>query len=347
VRKYRKSLIGLSVLMTLALVSTWLVFTTLRREVGGPTNTYSAIFTDVSGMAPGDDVRVAGVRVGRVDEIELVDNQAKVTFRIDQDQVLYSNTVASVTYQNIMGQRYLGLSQGSDGDLSPLPSHSQIPLERTSPSFDVSYMLNGFEPLFTQLDPQQVDNLTNALIQAFQGDSGSILALTTQASALAETLAGPDQVLGDLIGNLNELMSSLAAQTNNLETMLRETRATVAELANRRDVLIASVGSINSTVGRLATIVDNITPELQEFIGRQPGFLDHGLREGRQRFSYLAANLPLLLKGVARVTQEGTYINAYACNVDFALWHGLFDWFRAFVAAATPDNHPKYSQMCR
>jgi phospholipid/cholesterol/gamma-HCH transport system substrate-binding protein len=197
VRRYRRRLIGFAVFMATAVAMTWMVFATLQREVAGPTNTYSAIFTDVSGMAPGDDVRVAGVRVGRVDKIELAGTLAKVTFRVQRNQVLYTNTIASVTYQNIIGQRYLGLSQGPAGDQTPLPNLGQLPKERTNPSLDLSYVLNGFEPLFTQLDANQVDNLANAIIEALQGDSGSILVLTTQASALAETLAGPDQVLGD------------------------------------------------------------------------------------------------------------------------------------------------------
>ena len=346
-RRYRRPVIGFAVFMATAVAMTWMVFATLQREVAGPTNTYSAIFTDVSGMAPGDDVRVAGVRVGRVDKIDLAGTLAKVTFRVQRNQVLYTNTVASVTYQNIIGQRYLGLSQGPAGDQTPLPNLGQIPKERTNPSLDLSYVLNGFEPLFTQLDANQVDNLANAIIEALQGDSGSILVLTTQASALAETLAGPDQVLGDLIANLNQLTSSLAAQNTNLQTMIREARGAMAELANRRETLVSSVGSINSTAGRLATVVNNITPDLQEFVGRQPGFLDYGLHDGRQRFAYMAANLPFLIKGLARITQEGSYMNAYACDVDFALWRGLFNWFRAFVAWTTPGNETKHTQMCR
>ena len=348
-------LVRLAVFLAVAVTVTWMVFATLQRDVAGPTNTYSAVFTDVSGMMTGDDVRVAGVRVGRVDKIELVGNLAKITFRVQRNQVLYTNTIASVTYQNIIGQRYLGLSQGPGKNPAPLPNRAQIPIERTNPSFDITYTLNGFEPLFTQLDPKQVDSLTDATIQAFQGDSNSVLALTTQVSALAETLAGPDQVLGDLIGNLNKLMSSLAAQNTNLQDLIRESRGVMAQLAGRREELVASVGSINATVGRLATIVNNIAPDMREFIGREPGFLNYSLHDGRPRLAYMAANMPFLLKGLARMTQTGTYGDIYACDVDFALWRGLFHWFRAFVASATPGdgitpgylNKIKHTPLCR
>ncbi|OCB46195.1 mammalian cell entry protein [Mycobacterium vulneris] len=354
-KMYRKALIGLAFFMAFAVTVTWMVFVTLQRDIAGPTNSYSAIFTDVSGLKPGDDVRVAGVRVGRVDKIDLEGTRARATFRVQRNQQLYTNTFASVTYQNIIGQRYLGLAQGPGEQRTLLPNHGEIPAEHTNPSFDISYMLNGFEPLFSQLDPQQVDNITNALVQAFQGDSGSVLALTTQASILAETLAGPDEVLGDLITNLNDLMASLSAQNDNLQNMIRQTRGVMADLAGRRQELVASVGSINSTTGRLATIVSNIAPDAQEFIGRQPGLLGYGIGDGRERFAYLGANLPGLLKSVARVTQEGSYLNVYVCDLDFAFWRGLFHWFRAFVASATPGdgvtpgylNKVKHSAVCR
>lgn len=111
-RTRRMPLVGLALFTTFALLVTWMVYNTLRREINGPTYSYSAVFTDVSGMAPGDDVRVAGVRVGRVDKIALDGTSARVFFRVLRSRPLYTNTVASVTYQNIIGQRYLGLAQG-------------------------------------------------------------------------------------------------------------------------------------------------------------------------------------------------------------------------------------------
>jgi phospholipid/cholesterol/gamma-HCH transport system substrate-binding protein len=347
VRGRSKTMTWLAAFVVCAVAMTWMVYATLRRDVAGPTNTYSATFTDVSGLAPGDDVRVAGVRVGRVDDIDLVDTRAKVTFRIQRDQRLFTDTVASVTYQNAIGQRYLGLAKGRDERRTVLPDHGQIVEQNTTASLDISYMLNGFEPLFAQLDPEQVNNLTNALIDAFQGDSGAVVTLTAQASQLAVTTAGPDQVLGELVENLNALTGTLNGQHSNLQTMIRQTRGVMSDLAGRRDELVTSVGSINATVGRLATIVDNITPDAQEFISREPGFFHHGLNDGRERFAYMTANLPFLLKGLARVMQGGAYVDGYICDVDISLWQGLFHWLRAFVAWTTPGNQTKHSQICR
>lgn len=144
--KYRGAMVGLSLFMVVALGLTWLVYVTLRRDVAGKTVPYAAMFSDVFGLREGDDVRMAGVRVGRVEKIELQGALAKVSFVVQDNQPMYGRTVASVTYQNIVGQRYLGLSLGNIGDPGPLAAGSTIPVEQTDPSFDVGALLNGYEP---------------------------------------------------------------------------------------------------------------------------------------------------------------------------------------------------------
>lgn len=165
----RKPLIGLVVFLLISAGLTWPVVVTLQRGVQGSTNAYSAVFSDVSGLRVGDDVRMAGVRVGRVDSIRLDNTVARVSFSIDATQQVFANTEASITYQNIIGQRYLGLSLGENPDTAILEAGSEIPLEWTEPSFDISVLLNGFEPLFSVLDPEQVDNITASVIAAFKG----------------------------------------------------------------------------------------------------------------------------------------------------------------------------------
>jgi phospholipid/cholesterol/gamma-HCH transport system substrate-binding protein len=330
-----------------AMVASWMVFVTLRREVGGATNTYSALFTDVSGLHPGDDVRVAGVRVGRVDQVELDGTLAKVTMRVEKDQVLYDDTIASVVYQNIIGQRYLGLSEGSSENRTLLADRSQIPLERTRPSFDIANLLNGFEPLLVLLDPEQVDNLTNAVIKALQGDSGSILTLITQTSALAESLAGPDQVLGEVITKLNDVATNLADQTDDLQAVIHQSRDVLVTLGDRREQLIASAGSINAAVTRLATITENINPDLQQLIRREPGFVAHLTGPGKERFLYFGANMFMPLKGLGRISQEGSYVSAYLCDVNSTIFAFLGRVIPGTVRLASPGNVTQHSPICR
>ncbi|GFG70445.1 MCE family protein [Mycolicibacter senuensis] len=345
--RYRKALLGLSLFLVVSTTATWLVFVTLRREVTGPTNTYSAVFTDVSGLHSGDDVRTAGVRVGRVDSVELDGTLARVTFRIPKSYVLYDDTTAAVTYQNIIGQRYVGLSPGTAPSHSPLPDRGSIPVQQTTPSFDISGLLSGFEPLFTLLSPAQVDNLTGGIIQALQGDSASVVTLISQTSALAESLAGPDQVLGDVIANLDEVTGVLAQQDRELQAVIGHSRTALATLAARRDELVRSAGSITQATDRLSVLLNAVYPELDEFLAREPGFVGHLTGEGRQRFAHYGGNLVLVLKGLARATQSGSYIDGYICDINATVFAFLGRVIPGTVKLASPGNVVEHSPICR
>ena len=345
--RFRAPLIGLTLFMVVALTLTWLVYVSLRRDVGGDTVKYSAVFTDVYGLREGDDVRMAGVRVGRVENVELDGKLAKVAFVVQTDQHLYGNTVASVTYQNIVGQRYLGLSLGPEGNQSLLPPGSALPLERTEPSFDVTALLNGYEPLFSLLNPQDADNLTKGIIASLQGDTSSLTTLISQTSTLTETFAGRDQALGAVITNLNKVVGNLAQQNDNLDGVITQTRAVVDQLDRRRPELVSSVGSLSRVMGRLSASATDVYPALREFVDRKPGVARH-LMDVEPQVAFFGDNIPLLLKGLVRVGNQGAYGNAYVCDVNFmGFFPGLNDVVPIIVAAATPGNKMWHTPRCR
>ncbi|MET7769478.1 MCE family protein [Nocardia sp. NPDC005366] len=344
---YRRSLIGLTLFLVVSCVLSWLVFVTLQRGVDGATRSYSATFTDVSGLRAGDDVRVAGVRVGRVDTIELDGTLARVTFRVQSDQTLYTTTKAAVTYQNVIGQRYVALSAGEfDIPPAPLPNGGVIPVDHTEPSFDIAGMLHGFEPLFSVLDPEQVNRITEALITALQGDTGSLTSLIAQTSALAESFAGPDRLLDEMIVNLDSVLRTLAAQSANLQTVMTRAQEIFTGLAAERDRLAGSIDAISDTVDRAARVVTGVDPSLDALVAREPGFTGHILTNA-ERFAYLFYNIPLALKGFARFTQDGTAADAYLCNLDITLTPGLSHMIPETVAGLSPEGKIQQTPKCR
>lgn len=345
--RIRAPLIGLSLFMVVAMALTWLVYATLRRDVAGPTTGYAAVFTDVFGLREGDDVRMAGVRVGRVEKIDLQGTLAKVSFVVQNDQHLYGDTTAAVTYQNIVGQRYLGLSRGNIGGTAPLRPGGVIPVEQTDPSFDVGRLLNGYEPLFSVLNPRDADNLTKGVIQSLQGDNASIYQLVSQTSSLTETFAGRDETLGEVITGLNKVVGTLAEQDTNLDQVLSQTTRVVDNFNGRQQQLVSSMGSIARVVRQLATISDTVSPSLNEIITREPGFTKH-LVDIEPQLAFTGDNLPLLFKGLARATGEGAYSNTYICDANLTgFFPGLNDVVPIIVNAATPGNKAWHSPRCR
>ncbi|MBH0778042.1 MCE family protein [Nocardia bovistercoris] len=343
---FRRSVIGLSLFLVVAFALIWMTFVTLNRGVDGETSSYSAIFTDATGLRVGDDVRMAGVRVGRVDAVELTGTRARVKFRVAKDQRVYGDTTAAITYQNVIGQRYLGLAPGKTGDRTVARPGAEIPVERTEPSFDLSALLNGFEPLFGGLDPRQVDNVSAALVKALQGDAGSLTMLIEQMSTLAQSLAGPDQVLGAVITNLNQVVQNLATRRTELGTLLTQTRSIVDGLARHRAELMTTLTEVSGVADRMATVVAEDRPALEGLLTREPGFTRH-FEQNKAQFEYLGFNLPALLKGIARVGQEGANLNVYLCNLNFTVLPALSDLIPAIIRMASTSGAVEQSPICR
>lgn len=351
--KQRKVVLGLALFLVVTTAMTWLVYSTLQRQVGGATTGYAAVFTDVFGLREGDDVRMAGVRVGRVERIELesgdggLKSRAKVSFELQSDQKLLADTEAAVRYQNIVGQRYLDLHLGKTGGTEQLAPGSVIPVERTEPSFDVGVVLNGYQPLFSTIDPKAADQLSTATVQALQGDPGAWAALVDQTGKLTETFAGRDEVLGTLISSMDRLSGTLAKQNGNLDSVLANTRQMVEQFNARRPELTDAMGSMSRVSRRLADISDDVNPSLTALITREPGVAAH-LVTIEPQLAFTGANLPLLLKGIARATSEGAYANIYVCDLNpMGFFPGLNDVTPIIVDAATPGNTAQHTQRCR
>ncbi|MET7770039.1 MlaD family protein [Nocardia sp. NPDC005366] len=343
---YRRSAIGLTVFLVVAIVLTWMVGATLQRGVPGETSSYSALFTDVSGLRVGDDVRMAGVQVGKVDDIEIEGTAAEVTFDVQSDQPLYGNTQVAVTYQNLIGQRYLGLSLADFGAPELLSPGTQIPIEHTEPSFDLSSLLNGFQPLFGMLDPEDVDNITSALIRALQGEDSAIPILIAHTAALAESFAGPDRILGTIIDNLSRVVGDLSQQSGQLSTTIAQARKIFDGLYERRDTLLDQTTQIAAVVDRAAEVVNGASPALNRFIERDNGFAQHFVTN-KETFAYLGFNLPILLAGMTRIVDQGAYLTAYVCDIGFSMVPGVDPLIARILGLASPSGKPEHSPICR
>ncbi|MFD3429695.1 MCE family protein [Nocardia fluminea] len=333
--------LGFAVFVVLSLGATFTIWSTLQRSVPGDTHRYRATFTDVLGLRVGDDVRIAGVRVGRVDAIELVDRRdAEVTLAVQTGQHLSTTTSAAIRYHNLIGQRYVALAAGETaGDA--LPAGGSIPLERTESSFDVSTMLSGFEPLFSLLQPDDVNSLSETLVQALQGDGVSLSALITQAAALATTFGERDEILGAVITNLSEVIGSLAHRSGELETLITQSRALVTGLYEQGAALSGAVAAIAESTTKLTDLIGQVAPGMALAQQQASSGVDLLLSNGA-RLDQSAIELPLVLAGLARISGNGTYFNTYICSLDVSLWGVLFP--RGLFSQVGGNSH---SEVCR
>ena len=338
----KKPLIGFSLFALVSILVTVVVWNTLARAVPGDTRKYTAVFTDVLGLRSGDDVRMAGVRVGKVEKIELDDdNNAKVSFIVQADQAVYTDTKALVRYQNLIGQRYVALAPGKEGSSEQLRSGSTIPLTNTEPSFDVSALLNGFQPMFQALEPAQVNAMSESLIQALQGDGVSLSAFIVQAAQLATDFQRRDAILSDVITNLSGVMSGLAKRGDELETLITQTRALIGGLYDQGQSLQASTETLADATTSLVGMVNQIQPKLAAAQNSTTAALTLLIANG-PKLDQVAIDMPSMLADLGRFTSEGTHANAYLCGLDVSLYGVLFP--RGIFSQIGGNSH---SAVCR
>jgi phospholipid/cholesterol/gamma-HCH transport system substrate-binding protein len=319
---YSKPLIGFSLFAVIALVLTWTIWSTLERSVPGDTNKYTTYFSDASGLHQGDDVRMAGVRVGRVAEISLDRNRAEVTFELQTDQTVFSNTQASIRYQNLIGQRYLGLDLVEGKDQQELKPGSTLQ-EPSQDSFDVSALLAGFQPVFDTLEPDQVNQLSESLVQTFQGNQVSLSYTIEQIGEVAADFGNRDQIIGAVITNLTAVMGELSSQGDQMQALVTNLAGLIEGLNTNSSSLGTSIDSIGDATGRLGGLIERIRPDAQE--------LGQDLRDttGRMigigsKLDQLAIDLPLFLVHFPMVMGQGAYLNIYACELDVSIGGVLF-----------------------
>ncbi|PYE15827.1 phospholipid/cholesterol/gamma-HCH transport system substrate-binding protein [Williamsia limnetica] len=337
---YSKPLIGFSLFAVLALVLTWTIWSTLQRSVPGETNKFTTYFNDASGLHEGDDVRMAGVRVGRVDAIELDTDRAEVTFEVQKDQSIYSNTRASIKYQNLIGQRYVGLDLVEGPEQMRLSPGSTLK-EPSQDSFDVSALLAGFQPVFDTLDPDQVNALSESLVQTFQGNEVSLSYTIEQVGKVATNFADNDQVIGAVITNLSAVMGDLSKQGEQMQELVANLAGLIEGLNANSPALGSSVQSIGSATDRLGNLLGTIRPDVRDLGQDLKNTTDRMIDIG-PKLDQLAIDLPLFLVHFPMVMGEGAYLNIYACELDVSIGGVLFP--PGLISQIGGTNH---SVVCR
>ncbi|HWJ11293.1 MAG TPA: MlaD family protein, partial [Nocardioides sp.] len=152
------------------------VLTVIMGNIGfGDRHEFKAVFTNATMLSEGDDVRVAGVNVGEVKDVEHYQrSKALVTFKVDAGVEMTTASRAEIRFLNLVGDRYLALEQGTGADdAEPLSDGDTIPVERTKPALDLTVLFDGFKPLFAALTPDQVNELSMNLVQVLQGEGGT------------------------------------------------------------------------------------------------------------------------------------------------------------------------------
>ena len=312
-KKTSIDLVKLVVFIVVTSLASAVLVVTIGNITFGDSREYKAEFTDATGVNKGDDVRVAGVRVGTVDEVEIVDRtRALITFTVAQETSVNGGTNATIRYRNLVGQRYISLTQ-EVGDTARLPSGSTIPLSRTKPALDLTVLFNGFKPLFQALSPEDVNQLSFELIQVFQGEGGTLEGLLAHTASVTTTLADRDEVIGQLIDNLSLVLDHVADRDKQLTRLIDSFRTLVGGLKKDRNAILGSLEDVSALSVETASLIDGIREPFVKDI-KELRTVAGNIDKNKAELDRALQVLPIKLNKIGRTAIYGSFFNFYLCE---------------------------------
>jgi phospholipid/cholesterol/gamma-HCH transport system substrate-binding protein len=313
-RGFAAPLTKLMVFTVITITLTALLATTIAAVGFGSRASYRAEFTDVTGLIKGDDVRIAGVKVGSVEKVKLVRRSvAEVTFSVVKEQRLSTDIQVRIRYRNLVGQRYLALSEGAGPDRR-LAEHGLIPLSQTRPALDLTVLFNGFKPLFQALSPKDVNSFSLAVIRTLQGEGGTINTLLAKTASLTNTLADRDQLIGRVITNLNNVLGTVNSRDTELSNLIVQLQRFVSGLSQDRQVIGASLSSISDLTDSTAGLLKDTRPSVKADIDRLYA-VSKTLNDSQSIVEGVLQRLPGKLTAVTRTATYGSWFNFYLCDL--------------------------------
>ncbi|MDT5129270.1 MAG: phospholipid/cholesterol/gamma-HCH transport system substrate-binding protein [Mycobacterium sp.] len=203
----------LAIAVVVAVLLMILVTNVITNPVDSKLGAYTADFTDASGLHTGADVRVRGVRVGKVDSVELIrrsgQSLADVAFTLDTRYGIDADTRLAVKYQALTGLRYLDVANPSDGAPAAAPV-KHIPTSMTVPSFDITALFNGLQPVLATLSPDDLNTFTNNVETFLSGDGSGLGPVLESVHTLTQFLADRQQIVATLMSNLKAVADTMS-----------------------------------------------------------------------------------------------------------------------------------------
>ena len=278
----------------------------------GSGDSYHAAFTEAGGIRKDDDVRIAGVRVGKVTGIELDGSHVRVDFKVSADVAFGPQTGASIRMKTLLGQKYVSLEPKGAGQL---PADAEIPLARTVSSYDI---VNAFSDLTTtteRIDTGQLAGSLDVMATEFRDSPEHVRSALSGLSRLSRTIASRDVELQTLLARANRVSATVASRN-----------ATTAKLIKDADLLLVELEARRAAIHTLFTNTSDLAIQLTGLVRDNRAALKPALDQLTTVLAVLTKHEKDLDQTIARLAP---FTRVYANTL------GNGRWFDTFVANLT------------
>jgi phospholipid/cholesterol/gamma-HCH transport system substrate-binding protein len=312
-------LIKLVIFGLVTVLASYVLISTITNAGYGKQLSYKAAFTDVAGLVAGDEVRIAGVRVGQVTGISLAKENDRPTAMVDlevsADVPVPAKVEATIRYRNLVGQRYIALTDADGSGGRTLKQGDVIPLAQTKPALDLTILFGGFRPLLQALSPADMNRLSFEIIQVFQGEGGTVESLLSHVASLSNSLADKDAVIGSMIDNLTKVMGTVANRDKQLSDLVVSLQQFVTGLAGDRTAIFDSLQTIDTLAQTTSGFLEQARPPLQADI-QALGKLSGNLADSKDVVEHFLQLAPVKIDLITRTAINGSWFNFFMCSAN-------------------------------
>ncbi|GAA0550168.1 MCE family protein [Saccharopolyspora spinosporotrichia] len=302
--------VGVVGALVMTLIGLGTFFSDELPAIGGGT-TYTAEFGEAAGLKPGDEVRVAGVKVGEVRDVALDGARVRVAFRV-RDAWLGDRTSASIRIKTLLGQKNLVLDPVGGAELDPAVT---IPLERTTSPYDVSDVFGDLAETTGRID-------TARLAESFRTLSATLGASAPQdvrsaldgLSALSGTLASRDEELARLLAGTARISTTLGDRSGQFESLIKDGDRLLTELNERRE----AIGQLFTGTRRLAVELKGLVADNQQTLGPALDQLERVtavLERNQHNLTESLRRAGPFYRVIGNAVGNGRWIDTYICGL--------------------------------
>ncbi|EHK87963.1 MCE family protein [Saccharomonospora azurea] len=277
--------------------------------IGGGT-TYRAEFSEAAGLQTDDEVRIAGVRVGEVTDIELDGAKVLVSFKVS-DAWLGDRTTAAIKIKTLLGQKFLALDPHGEATLDPSDT---IPLDRTAAPYDV---LEAFRDLSETVDEIDVDQLAESfdvLSDTFADTPDDVRGALEGLSELSDTIASRDAELAELLDGTRQVSQTLADRDGELATLIEDGNALLEELSAREEAIRAMLTGTRELSEQLRGLVDDNDEQLEPVLAQLDKLTDM-LERNQDSLSQGIENFAPFVRVFNNTIGSGRWFDNYICGL--------------------------------
>ncbi|WPO70740.1 MCE family protein [Streptomyces sp. KN37] len=296
-------------LLLLALLTAF-AYNADRLPLTGKGTTYSADFTEAAGLDEGDEVRVAGVKVGEVTGVSLDRDRVKVTFEVEKAWI-GDRTTAAIAIKTLLGDKYLALDPLGTGEQDP---GDRIPRTRTTSPYDVTQAFQDLGSTADAIDTEQLAKSFETISDTFENSPPHVRKAATGLSDLSRSVSKRDRELSELLKGSAKFTKTLKEKKSSFETLIQDAGPLLGELQDRRKAITALLKGSRALGTELSGLVDDNEKQLGPTL-KALGRVTTVLKENSTRLDRTLALVGPYYRLVGNTLGNGRWFDSYLCGV--------------------------------